>query len=204
MSAEEARESLEKNDVDVIFLDVEMPGMSGLELLGILTKKPQIVLVTGKKEYAVDAFEHDVIDYLVKPFLYSRFLKAVERAKENHLMLLESQAKEEGEHIFVKVSSTWTKIPVDKILYVQAMSDYVGIYVEGPTENKRYVIHSTMKGVLNKLGGTNFMQIHRSYIINTNFIEGFDGEHVRVKAHDVPVGVTHKKKIARLVEKFAS
>lgn len=201
-SAAEARKCLEKNQVDLIFLDIEMPVMSGLELLSILNNKPQIILVTGKKEYAADAFDYDVVDYLVKPVLYKRFLKAAEKAKVNHDLFLQEQ--DESNHIFVKVNSAWKKIDTESIQFIQAMSDYVGIHIDQGEGLKRYVIHSTMKSVQGKLHWQNFMRIHRSYIINVDKVDGFDGDQVYIKEKNIPVGVTHRKKISELVQKLTS
>jgi DNA-binding LytR/AlgR family response regulator len=202
-SAKKATEVMEEHDVDLIFLDVEMPEMTGIELMGVVKNLPMVILVTGKKEYAADAFDYDVIDYLVKPVLYQRFLKAAERAKKAHSKYLNEKEKDASNYIYVKSNSVWTKIDVDTIHYVKAMSDYVGIFVLEESELKRYVIHSTMKSVINKLDPDKFIRVHRSYIININKIRSFDGDQVFVKDVGIPVGITHRKEVALMVQKLS-
>lgn len=201
-SALEANKFLLDQEVDLIFLDVEMPGMTGLELIDILQKKPQIILVSGKKEYAVDAFDNDVVDYLYKPFSYPRFLKAVQKAyimnKEDNKV----KEKTEQDYIFLKVDSNWVKLKLEDILYVQALADYVSIYARIAGEVKRYVIHSTMKGVESKLNGEQFLRVHRSFIINVKNISSFSSDTVTIADHKIPVGITYKNKIQPYFDKM--
>ena len=202
-SAKKATEVMDEHDVDLIFLDVEMPEMTGIELMGVLKNMPMVILVTGKKEYAADAFDYDVIDYLVKPVLYQRFLKAAERAKNSHNKYLQDKEKDSSNYIYVKSNSVWTKIDVDFIHYVKAMSDYVGLFVLEDDQMKRYVIHSTMKSVINKLDPDRFIRVHRSYIINVNKIKSFDGDQVYLRNIGIPVGITHRKNVASIVQQLS-
>lgn len=201
-SAIEARKHLENQNIDLIFLDIEMPQMTGLEFIDILQKKPQIVLISGKKEYAVDGFNHDVVDYLVKPVVYSRFLKGAEKAHKKFQKDLTEKENEESNNIFIKVNSAWRKLDVNSIQWVQAMADYVGIYAKIDGDLKRFVIHSTMKAVDNKLNFDNFIRIHRSYIVNVSKIDSFGGDVVYIKDKQIPVGITYREKINNLVAKF--
>lgn len=135
-SAVEAANVLQREAVDLLFLDVEMPEMSGLELLRNLQQRPQVVLVTGKEDYAVDAFDVEVTDYLLKPVNYARFLKAVERARRTAA----PQTAEGPDHVFVKTNGRLVKLGLKEIQYVEAQGDYM--LVQTPEE--RYLVHSTM------------------------------------------------------------
>src|SRR4051812_8261882 len=137
----EAFNYLQKEEVDLVFLDVEMPGMSGIELIKNLEKRPIVILITSKKDYAVEAFELNVADYIVKPVTLPRFTMAVSKAKElfdNKDQLVESNEKEKG-YIFVRCNSILTKIQLNDIIYVQALGDYVNIYTQ--EKDKRFTIH---------------------------------------------------------------
>ncbi|MFN3530047.1 MAG: LytR/AlgR family response regulator transcription factor [Bacteroidia bacterium] len=205
-NAIEANKFLQKQKTDLLFLDVEMPGMTGLELISILRDKPAIVLVSGKREYAVEAFDNDAIDYLVKPVSYARFLKAAQKA----LQLVESKNQQPGptqkealEYLYLKVDSSWKKINVSEIQYVQAMADYVNIYVGQGAQTKRLVIHSTMKGVEKKLNSENFVRIHRSFIVNARNIQSFSVDTVFLADKHLPIGVTYRNTLQKALEQLA-
>ena len=185
-SAIEALNFLKDNQVDVIFLDVEMPEMTGLEMLQTIdvSSAPKVVLVTSNSEYAVDAFEYNVVDYLLKPVEYVRFIKSINK-------LLSLEARENGEQdneIFVKSDLKFVKINFGEILYVEAMADYVIIHV--PTG--RHIIHSTMKGIDKKLYQENFVRVHRSYIVNTKKINSVDNHTIYIGDKSIPIGASYK------------
>ncbi len=185
-SAEEASGALVENEIDLILLDVEMPGMNGLELLESLNKRYDVVLITSKEEYAVDAFDHGVTDYLVKPVEYSRFLKACNKAQEN----LKSQGEVGAfEYIFVKSGTAYVKVNIPDVRYIESMGDYVVIY----TEEKRHVINITMKETEAKLASRNFMRVHRSYIVNLNSVKEIEDNTISVGDKSIPVSRSYKK-----------
>ncbi len=203
-SAIEANRYLMSNTTDLLFLDVEMPGMTGLELISILREKPQIILVSSKKEYAVDAFDNDAIDYLVKPVSYARFLKACQKAyqlREEEKKAPDTGKNKELEYIFLKVDASWLKLQLSDVLYVQALADYVCIYAKAGPEVKRYVIHSTMKAVEKKLIGENFVRVHRSFIVNTHNVSSFSSDTLFIADKQVPVGITYKNTVMLLMGK---
>lgn len=186
-SAIEAANILRKEQVDLLLLDVEMPEMSGLELLESLKVKPHVILITSKEEYAISAFELDVLDYIVKPVSYPRFLKAVQK-------VIESPAQGEPVttapgKLFVKVDHSLVGLDLEEIIMVEAMADYVRIYTEG----KRYTVYSSMKGVVSKLPEGMFMRVHRSYIVNLSKIDSIEDNTVVIGGNLVPVGVTYQK-----------
>lgn len=204
-SAIEANKYLMNNSTDLLFLDVEMPGMTGLELISILRDKPQIILVSSKKEYAVDAFDNDAIDYLVKPVTYARFLKACQKAyqlQEEQKLKPNGGKPKELQYIFLKVDASWLKLQLSDVLYVQALADYVCIYARNSNDIKRYVIHSTMKAVEKKLIGENFVRVHRSYIVNIHNVSSFSSDTLFIADTQVPVGVTYKNTVVQLMGKM--
>ncbi len=156
------------NSVDLIFLDIEMPGMSGVDFLEITDNLPQIVVISAKEKYALQAIEHDVTDYLIKPVTMSRFLKAASKAKQK---FEEENEKQNSEGIFLKSSnSIFVRFFYDDVLFVEAMENYVAIQ----TTLKKYTIHFTMKAMLDKLPEDKFVRIHRSFIINIDKIDRID------------------------------
>lgn len=177
---------LQDKPVDLIFLDIEMPGMSGLELLKVLTVKPEVVLITSKTDRAVEAFEYSVTDYLVKPITYSRFLQAVAKAKER--IEAHHTPKELPNDIYIRTESKILKISLKDLLYVEALADYVMLH----TASNRYIAHSSMKGIEKKLTPKEFIRIHRSYIINTTKIDAIEDLSVLINKKHIPIGASYK------------
>lgn len=193
-SAIDASNALTKNAVDLLFLDVEMPEMTGLELISSLKVKPKIILVSSKEKYAVPAFDLDVTDYIVKPIDYPRFLKAFHKVQEALKSSSSESVVSEGK-IFVKSDAVLIGLEIDKITMVEAMADYVRIYVG----DKRHTVYSSMKGIVSKLPESKFMRVHRSYIVNVSHIDSMEDNTLVVANQLVPVGVTYQKALmARL------
>ena len=186
-SAIEASNVLQQQRADLLFLDVEMPEMTGLELIETLDYKPQIVLITSKEKYAVPAFEHAVTDYIVKPAEYTRFLKAVRKVAEN--LEDKEEPSELQDKLFVKVDSQLIGLDIAEITMVEAMADYVRIY----GKEKRYTVYSSMKGIAAKLPADKFMRVHRSYIVNMAKIDSIEDNTLVLGGNLVPVGVTYQK-----------
>ena len=180
-------------EVDLIFLDIEMPEMSGLEFLDTLKKTPQIVIVSSKENYALDAFEYDVADYLLKPFVFGRFYKAVDKAQNNHLKsAVYSGQKNE---IFIKKNSSLIKLRYDDILWVEALENYVIV----TTYNERYTIHFTMKAIEKKLPASRFIRVHRSYIVNIGNINVIQDNLLIIPINGgvktIPIGKSYKENL---------
>ncbi len=170
---------------DLIFLDVEMPEMTGIEFLESFKELPPVILITSKEKYAVKAFEHKVIHFLVKPVEYGKFLKAVERV----FKINEAQNNQHLDYIFIKENGVLSKIMHKDITYCEALGDYVKIHLK----DKSHVVNSTMKNLEDKLKtNKQFMRVHRSYIINLNFLENFDAETSIVAGHIIPIGNKYK------------
>jgi len=182
------------NDVDVVFLDIEMPGMSGLELVKSLQKAYNIILVTSKPEYATEAFEDAVADYLVKPVEYERFLKAANKVKDN--LEKEKLLAEKEDHIYVKSDGKLYRLAYDNILFVEALADYVIFNTE---VGRKHIVHHTMKGIEKRLPESIFSRVHRSYIINRNKINRIEDLQVYIGEKSFSIGASYKDS---LIDKF--
>ena len=186
--AMEATEVLQTEKVDLVFLDIEMPNMSGIDLVKNF-EVPQIIFVTSKSEFASEAFELDVTDYIVKPVELPRFLKAANKAKEIH----ESKgvAEVHSDHVFIKQDSRYIKIKLEDIYYIEALADYVNIYLE----NKRHTILSTMKAIEAKLPDEQFVSVHRSYIVRIDRIKEIEDNTIVMGEKLIPVSRSYKENL---------
>jgi len=188
-NAIDARSAINNKAVDLIFLDIEMPEMTGLEFIQRFPEVPQIIFVTSQKQYALEAFEYDVTDYVTKPVSYERFLKAAEKAKRIHEIFESEQSS--GMDFFVKSDSKMVKINLGNLLYVEALGDYVRLI----TEEKKYTVLSTMKAFDAKLPSDLFMRVHKSYIINLSKIDKVEKNIAFVGTHEIPVSRTYKESL---------
>lgn len=188
-TAMEAYNYLNAVPVDLLFLDIEMPEMSGIELIKKLgTKKPLIVFTTAKKDYAIEAFELNVVDYLVKPISPARFLQSVEKAGEAVESKKEEMKVDEQDFVFVKDSGVLKRISLDEILFLEAMGDYVKVH----TTQKFHVVHATLKSIEEKLPNSKFVRVHRSFIVAVNKIDYIQEGTISICKTSVPVADTHK------------
>ena len=191
----EAFNYLKTEEVDLVFLDVEMPGMSGIELIKNLEKRPIIILITSQKDYAIEAFELNVADYLIKPATLPRFMMAISKAKElfdnkNHLLYAN-----EKDYIFVRSNSVLAKIQLNDIIYIHALGDYVNIFTR--EKNKRHTIHCTLKNMEENLPSTKFFRLHRSYIVALDQIDTVEDNMVYVGNMHIPIGEPFKKELLK-------
>lgn len=185
----DAFKALSESQVDILFLDVEMPEMSGLELLDTLADLPQIILTTSKQTYAVDAFEYEVTDFLLKPITnYSRFLKAVRKAKAILENTDDKPNNNETNHIFIKVDSLLVKFYLNDILYIEAFGDYVKIH----TEEKTSIVHAKLRTVEEKLPNSDFVRIHRSYIVRLDKINNIDPSNLEIGKKVIPISNSYR------------
>jgi len=192
----DAHKVLQKQKVDLIFLDVEMPEMNGVEFVRSLKDKPEIILVTSKENYAVEAFDLEVADYLVKPVTVPRFLKAVNRILARHS---EGERFAKGttgqEMLYVKVNTQLVKVPIPDVLWVEATGDYVTIH----TERENFIAHSTMKGMEGKLPAGRFMRVHRSYIVQLPKIKAVEENLIIIGKALIPIGDSYRSALMRLL-----
>lgn len=183
-SAMEAYNVVKTQPVDFLLLDIEMPGMSGLELTKNLGPKgPLIIFTTAKTSYAVDAFELNVVDYLVKPVEPARFLRAIDRVKEAIESNKEQLEVRDKEFVFIRDNGVLKKINADDILYLEAMGDYVRVY----TSQRFHIVHATLKSIEEKLPASKFMRVHRSYIVALNKIDFIEEGVININDTPIPV-----------------
>ncbi len=183
-NAKDAYNFLLENPADLILLDIEMPGMSGLELTKNLGKNgPFIIFTTATKEHAVEAFELNVVDYIVKPVMPARFVQAIDKVREVLLSKSEEVKMNPDEFIFIRDSNIIRRLKIDDILYAEAMGDYVKLH----TAQKFYAIHSTLKAVEARLPASIFLRVHRSYIVALNKIDTIQDGSLMVNGKALPV-----------------
>jgi DNA-binding LytR/AlgR family response regulator len=191
-NAEDALTSLNTTQVDMVLLDIEMPGMSGLDLIKKLgNTKPLIIFTTAKKDYAVEAFELSVVDYLIKPIALPRFKQAVEKASEAIESNKQELKVEEQGFVFVKDNGVLKRISIDDILFLEAMGDYVKVH----TAQKFHVVHATLKSIEEKLPAAKFIRVHRSYIVAINKIDFIQEGTISIGKTSIPVADTHKSNL---------
>lgn len=177
------KEAIQGEHIDVVFLDVELPELSGLEFIKAFENLPQIVLMSNMKHYAVDAFEVEVLDFLPKPIEYPRFLKTLNKLEKRVDGDVAGDKKvDDQDSIFFKVNGKLQKIKLEDILYFESMSDYVKII----TAQKNYVVLQTMTN-LEKILPTNFVRCHRSYMINLSKVDALDDRVLEIEKHAIPV-----------------
>ena len=185
----EAINTLKNEKVDIMFLDIEMPDMSGMELIKSLDTRPMIILTTSHTEYALDAFEYNVVDYLVKPVMLARFLQAVTKARdlfENSQNKIDSFDKD---YFFVKSNSVMHKLLIKDILWMESMGDYITIN----TANKKYILHLTLKAIEPKIPSDKFIRVHRSFIVAIDNITSVEDTTICINNKLIPVGAMYKE-----------
>lgn len=192
-SAEAASEFMEDNPVDLIFLDIRMPHVSGLDFARSLSRDTLVIFTTAFAEYALDSYEIEAIDYLVKPIKFERFRKAVSKAVTYH-SLLKTEKKEDveeidAEYIIVKSERRYLKIESAQILFIEGLKDYVIIH----TEEERIITKINLKNIHEKLPGRLFLRVNKSFIVNTKHIASFDNNDIYIRTHIVPVGNAYRE-----------
>jgi DNA-binding LytR/AlgR family response regulator len=203
-----ALDFLRENTVDILFSDIQMPEITGITLLKILQKKPLVILTTAYSEYALEGYELEVFDYLLKPISLERFLKAVERATIrltqtqpviHEKIVQEISVNSEGSQafIFVKDGTKLVKIRLNEILYIEGLKDYVSIH----TKEKKVVTLQTMKSLESQLPDSQFIRIHNSFIIAFDAIDAIDKEKVQIGKNFLPISDTYRKVFKEFIEK---
>ena len=179
----EALEYIQKNEADLIFLDIQMPELTGINFMKIVGDRLKYILTTAYSEYALEGYEHNVIDYLLKPISFDRFEKSALKTQERF-----PNEDSKNSHFFIKSSGQQHRINFDDILYVESIKDYVNI----KTENQEYIVLDTLKSLENQLP-ENFIRVHKSFILNLDKIEKIDVKNVFLNSgKEIPIGETYK------------
>jgi DNA-binding LytR/AlgR family response regulator len=203
-----AIEVLRKNNVDLLFLDIQMPEITGLSLLKTLTQKPLVILTTAYSEYALEGYEHDVVDYLLKPVTFERFLRAVEKASQRANAAAprpvvtvkegEEKIQEKGQpFVFVKDGTKLVKIRWDDILYVEGLKDYVTIH----TKQQKVVSLQRLKSLEEQLPVDRFIRVHHSFIIALNAIDAIHKGEIQIGQALIPISDTYRKAFKDLIDR---
>ncbi len=191
-NAIKASEFISKNDVDIMFLDIQMPGMTGVEFVKTIKKYPAIIFTTAYTDYAIEAFELDIIDYLLKPIKFDRFFKAVQKAKE-YLNLRDSASSELSdftqEYVYIKADRKYVRLYYKDISHIQGMKDYVMIH----TQDNKYMTAMNIKTILKQLPVEIFSRVSKSYIVNIHKIESIDTDMIYFGDSEIPLGSTYKE-----------
>jgi two-component system, LytTR family, response regulator len=190
-------EYLASNDVDLIFLDIEMGGLSGTQLLKTLRKKPNVIMTTAYRNYAVDAFDLNVTDYLLKPFSFERFLKAVEKSYNliNREQTHSASNSEVKDYFFVKSNYKMLKVNFDDILYIEGLSEYIII----KTKTANIITLQSFKNIEQTLPESRFIRIHKSYMVSLSKIDSIQGQYVKIANKELPIGEKYKKKFFSVI-----
>src|SRR5688572_17900998 len=194
-SAMKAEEFLKDNQPDVIFLDIEMPKESGLQMLKRIKIESMVILTTAFPQYALDGYELDIIDYLLKPFALHRFLKAVQKAKDFYEMKTQSATALPPSYIFIKSEKRIEKVELCDILYAEVLGNYVTIY----TERKKIIAYLTMKSLESQLSNADFIKIHQSFLVNRSKIESVEGNELQVGTKSLPISRNYRDTVSTLI-----
>ncbi len=198
-NALEAREVLNKQDIDLMFLDIQLPGMTGLNFLRSLQSPPLVVITTAYAEYAVESYEFNIIDYLLKPVSFERFSKAIDKIVDGRLFTQVTKEKESlpADHIFVKSNSKFFKVNFSEIIYIEGMKDYLKIHCR----DYKLVTLQTMSEMEKILPVNQFIRVHKSYIIALAHVKSIYGNSIEMEYETIPVGINYKDKVMHLVNK---
>lgn len=192
---------LRAKTVDLIFMDIQMPQITGIKFLKTLKHAPKVIITTAYREYALDGFELDVVDYLLKPITFERFLKSVNKfyqMNQDDVQLVASQGGEKGPDemfIYVKENKKVIKIYLSEIKYIEGLSEYVQIY----TDKRKVIVKTSLTQMEEKLPAEQFLRIHKSYIISVNKIEAFTANTIEIQSKELPIGRSYKNVVLNLL-----
>lgn len=198
----EAMEVLQNQEIDLIFLDIQMPGISGVQFLQSMTNSPMVIFVTAYKQYALEGFNLNVVDYLLKPIDFERFLKAVNKASELHnlkhkVIVNESVGEIKNTTIFVNADYSLVKIRTDEITFVEGLKDYVKINLN--SSNKPIVTRMTMKAIEEKLPSAEFYRVHKSFIVSLDKIESVRNLKIKIGTALIPISESYSEGFFKLI-----
>lgn len=188
---------LDEYPVDLIFLDIQMPKMNGIDFLKIVQNPPMVIITTAYPSYALEGFQLNVLDYLLKPVTFDRFFKSANKAKDYHRLLTQSAQngvqKEEpdADYFFIKCGNKYEKIYFDDILYVEGMQNYVSIY----TVKGKYMTLLNLKSLEQNLDSRAFIRVHKSYIVSISKIEGLEGNEIFIQTHRIPISRNYREQV---------
>lgn len=199
-NAVEAMDVLQEKTIDLIFLDIKMPKLSGTDFLKSLSNPPKVIFVTAYREYAVEGYELDAIDYLVKPVSFERFLKAVARVKKllGYEVTVQTEEYKNNPEAFVylKIDKNMQKVIVNEILYVESWKDYVKLFLNN---GKNLMVKQSISSMENLLSGHNFIRVHRSYMVSMSKVFGYNNMSLQINDKEIPIGRLYKQQVMEAI-----
>ncbi|MDV3307581.1 MAG: LytTR family DNA-binding domain-containing protein [Cyclobacteriaceae bacterium] len=195
--AAEAARALKDNEVDLIFLDVQMPGLSGLQFIRSMPAPPMVILVTAYERYALEGFNLSVVDYLLKPVSLDRFVAACSKAKALYDLRHPKLPAPEDDHFFVNVEYSLVKVVTDDILYVEGLKDYIKIHVS--TSQRPIITRLSLKAIEDKLPSNQFARVHKSYIISIPKVTAVKRQTVCIGTREIPVSESYRESVSKII-----
>lgn len=193
---------LDENTIDLIFLDIQMPKMNGIDFLKIVQKPPMVIITTAFPTYALEGFQLNVLDYLLKPITFERFFKAVSKAKDYYQLInrpatadIDKTAQDDADYFFIKCGNKYERIDISDILYIEGMQNYVTIY----TLKGKYVTLQQLKNWEQHLDSRLFIRVHKSYIVAKNKIERIEGSDLFIQSHLIPISRNYREQVIEQV-----
>ena len=198
----EAMKTLQENKIDLVFIDIQMPGLTGLQFIGSLENKPLVIFITAYKQYALESYDLSVVDYLVKPVALDRFIKACNRAKELHelkAMKQQHTLQPSAEYFFLNVDYSQVKVIFDDIIWIEGLRDYIKVNLKSTT--KPLIVRTSLKAIEPELPQNKFIRIHKSWLVAISEITAVRKNNIFIKEIELPVGETFREAIDKLTRK---
>ena len=189
----EALDFINNTPVDAVFLDINMPMMTGFELISLVENKTKIIITTAFREFAAESYDLDVLDYLVKPIPLPRFIKCINKitTEFNLKNNIKIETTKGDSHIFIKVDKKMMKINIEEILFIEGMKEYIKVV----TSDKTYITHKSLTSLSEELPADRFLRIHKSYVIALNKVKSIEGNRIQIQSYTIPIGRNYSKEV---------
>lgn len=189
----EALDFINSTPVDAVFLDINMPMMTGFELISLIENKTKVIITTAFREFAAESYDLDVLDYLVKPIPLPRFIKCINKITTEYNLKnnIKVEATKGDSHIFIKVDKKMMKINIEEILFVEGMKEYIKVV----TPDKTYITHKSLTSLSEELPAERFLRIHKSYVIALNKVKSIEGNRIQIQSYTIPIGRNYSKDV---------
>ncbi|MBW1655082.1 LytR/AlgR family response regulator transcription factor [Flavobacterium quisquiliarum] len=189
----EALDFINSTPVDAVFLDINMPMMTGFELISLIESKTKVIITTAFREFAAESYDLDVLDYLVKPIPLPRFIKCINKITTEYNLKnnIKVETAKGDSHIFIKVDKKMMKINIEEILFVEGMKEYIKVV----TPDKTYITHKSLTSLSEELPADRFLRIHKSYVIALNKVKSIEGNRVQIQSYNIPIGRNYSKDV---------
>ncbi|RYJ41117.1 LytTR family two component transcriptional regulator [Flavobacterium anhuiense] len=189
----EALDFINSTVVDAVFLDINMPMMTGFELISLIENKTKVIITTAFREFAAESYDLDVLDYLVKPIPLPRFIKCINKITTEYNLKnnIKVETAKGDSHIFIKVDKKMMKINIEEILFVEGMKEYIKVV----TPDKTYITHKSLTSLSEELPQDRFLRIHKSYVIALNKVKSIEGNRVQIQSYNIPIGRNYSKEV---------